>query len=262
MQLSALRALLRNLVHPSLLFCVANIFAFAQGGKQTSFLSPAAGVAYLTLAAALVLHLRAQARARTTPVWLNSMLVVAVGALTSGLLSAREGAGLAALCGLFFSAGNFLNAFPVFMRIQMQADAPALLKTLTHAAVYYGLGYACIGLMAGGFATLPTAMTTVLGVATTSLAALGLALKKFTSPAAPFMAVAAGTAINTLSGLLTGNIPGALNNFFAMLGECGLAMMFHQQTDPQLSTDRGGRFWPFVSAALEKPAAFLVKKLG
>lgn len=260
---------LRHFLHPSVLFCFANIFAFAQGNSTRHTIPPELSIAIITFL--FVMALRGlEYKGDRNPLaawpWLNPMAVVATGALLSGLFSFISGHLLPALAGLFFAVGNYLNAFPLFMRIQKDGQAPPALKALTHAAVYYGLGYACIGLMAGGFENFISGLTTCTGIGVTMLSTYGLVLGKFTTPAAPFVAIALGTGINTLSGLITGNMLGAINNFLPMLGELGLAYLFHKDTkavdkkDGTAKNDRG--LWQIVSGTLEKPADFMVRNLS
>lgn len=256
---------LRHFSHPSILFCLGNIFVFTEQPGGASLSSPAAIIALITFTLVFLhrfLELSQYSIHLKKAVWLNPMSILAAGALLSGFFAAHSGAWLPAGAGLFFAIGNFLNAFPFFQRLQNNDAASGMTKAFTHAAVYYGLGYACIGLMAGGFETWPSALTTTLGIGVTTLATFGLALGKFTSPAAPFIAVAVGTGINTVSGIITGNIFGALNNLCAMLGECGLAYLFHKGAPQAPKPEEKTGLWAVISAALTKPAAFLVKKLA
>lgn len=261
--------LLRHFLHPSVLFCCANIFAFAQGNSTRHDIPPELSVAIITFLFVLVLR-GFEYRGNKNPFalwpWLNAMAVLATGALLSGLFSFASGHVLAGFAGLFFAVGNYLNAFPLFLHIQHDARASPAMKALTHAAVYYGLGYACIGLMAGGFETFLSGLTTGTGIGVTLLSTYGLVLGKFTTPAAPFIAVALGTGINTLSGLITGNMLGAINNFLPMLGELGLAYLFHKDTKAVDKNDGTGTnetgLWQVVSRLLEKPADFLVRNFS
>lgn len=164
----------------------------------------------------------------------NTLRVTAYCALAVGAVLLSSGAAESLLPGLAavaFGVGNGLASSPTVERLNANPETKALVRALTHPAVYYGLGYTAAGLMAGGglelleqpLHNIPASLSTTLGVSETSLALLGLGMGRFKNPAAGFIAVAVGTMINAVSGMLTGNFNSALANSLAGLGESWLA---------------------------------------
>lgn len=287
---------LRPYFTAALLFQTANVFAFGQAQHTSSasywisLLIAVVTLMVVTLAhhAFLIhasghapqLHLALAARYhallhdRSLPQDVRDMLqpigLVAFGVLISSLLSFATGSILPATAGLFFSAGNFLNASSKARQIQSDPGHKGLIKPATNPAFFYGLGYICLGLMAGGFATLASSISTALGISTTSLFAYGLATGRFKSSAAPFIGVAFGTFINMISGLITFNVLGVLCNCFAMLGELNLAYAYRRAEQPAQNNLNSAAsaakpsspFWGALSSLFTKPADLLVKSFS
>lgn len=141
------------------------------------------------------------------------------------------------LAGLSFAVGNYLGSSPHVTSIQKgERQATGLTRALTNPAVYYGLGYTNLGLLAGGglalffhpLSNVPALMTTALSIIFTLTSISGLMADKLKNPA-PFMFVAHGTALNVLSAILTGNILSALNNLCACHGEVKLGMILREK---------------------------------
>lgn len=256
---------IRHYAHPSMMFCIANIFAFAQGNMADTASRTAFILIVGTFAVAFLFHsLVLFERTRPVAQRINAMAITATGVLLSGILALWGHNMLAGLAGLVFAAGNYLVAFATVQKMEKDADVSRLKRTFANPTIYFGIGYACIGLMAGGFETIPSTITTVLGIGITTLSSLGLYFRKFQSPAAPFVALGIGTGINMLSGLLTGNILGLLNNFFAMTGVFGLAYTIQKETgaqeniSPNSPTQAKG-LWGQLSHLLTIPATGMVK---
>lgn len=226
---------------PGVLFSAANIFAFSQSGNAFAL-----GIAVATFAlAAAQCCLRGKGDRHPLLAKLgrqfdrlpegikgdsdsSALRITAYGALLGGILSLSSGAVLPGIAGLSFAIGNIFASSRAYQEIQRNPKIMGAKKALSNPPVYYGIGYAMIGLMAGGGMNLlarpiqPAMVTTLLGIGATTLSSTGLLLGKFQNPAAPFMTVAFGTCINTLSGVLSGNPFGAVNNFLAMCGETRL----------------------------------------
>lgn len=190
-------------------------------------------------------------RQLTSPLRVTAYSALAVGAVL--LSSGAAAALLPGLAAVSFGIGNTLASSPTIERLNENPEAKAIYKAITHPAVYYGLGYTAAGLMAGGglglffhpLHNIPASLSTVLGVSETTLALVGMGMGKFKNPAAGFMAVAIGTFVNSVSGLLSGNIPSAMANGIAGLGESWLAtdsqkkFNLAEQKDPdQLISDK------------------------
>lgn len=234
---------------PGVLFSAANIFAFSQSGNVAVL-----SIAVATFALAADQCCRHDNADKTRPRQLVGRLVSllpeamkgdpnsaalrinAYGALAAGLLSLSSGAILPGIAGVAFSTGNFLASSVWSQNIQRNPNIGGVKKALTNPAVHYGVGYAMIGLMAGGGLQLisaplqhaPALITTTLGIGASTLSSIGLTLGKFKNPAAPFMTVAFGGIINTTSGILSGNYQGAVNNFIAMCGETRLGQINYE----------------------------------
>ncbi len=207
------------------LFALANIFAFKQAHSATVLF-----IALVTfLVAVRFAWLAASGGAddkKTSALRANGW-----GVLLAAVFSFTAGAILPGIAGLGFAAFSFLAASERIGRLQNDPAAGGWLKAALHPAIYCGIGYAMIGLMAGGgfrlldnpFANVPALIMTCLGVGVTIVSTIGLISGHFRNPAAPFMAVALGTFINALAGLASGNILGMINNLLAMSGEVRIA---------------------------------------
>jgi len=209
---------------PGVLFPIANIFAFAQSGSLV-----AVGLAVVNVALAVAFTL-----GKKPP--LSPMRLTALLALLSGLFSFASLAWLAGCAGLAFGTGNFLASSPSNMAALRAPGLHPCRRALAHPAIYYGIGYCLIGIMAGGSAELLAhpldhgqALTMViLGAVTIVVASLGLALG-FMKTAIPFWILACGTGINALAGLVSGNYVGAGSPLFAMFGEVRLGFMTREE---------------------------------
>lgn len=273
---------------PGVLFCMANVFVFSQSGNLAAlFLS----VATLILAVdqsgnhnrtvkgkirqKVVKMLSLVPQALLGDPQSSALRVNAYGVLACGILALSSGALLPGFAGLAFSTGNFLASSSWSQMIQRNSEIKGRKKALTNPAVYYGVGYAMLGLMAGGglalwtdpFQHIPALVTTILGVTVTSLSAIGLAFGKFQNPAAPFMMVAFGTGINILSGFLSGNFQGSINNFLSMCGEVRLGQINYrvEQTATQTAEDADhssffGKLFTSISRLLLFPLAAWEKR--
>lgn len=214
------------------LFSIANVFAFLQSDSFfakafaiviATMTITAAGMKWDKVIAPLPPFVRKQA---SSPLYINAW-----GGLTAGLFSLAAGSLLPGIAGLAFTTGNFLAVSRRIQNLQHDGKAEGWLKALTHPAIYFGVGYTMIGLMAGGgarlfadpFGNIPALIMTCLGVSAIALSTIGMISGAFPNPAAPFMAVVFGTFINIWAGIFSGNLIGAVNNFFAMSGEFRLA---------------------------------------
>ena len=143
---------------------------------------------------------------------------------------------LPVLAGTAFSIGNYLGSDPKITSIQMgKTPASGLTRTITNAAVYFGIGYINLGLMAGGgfalilapLSDIPALMTTTLSITVTLVSTFGLLTHRLKNPA-PFMLVAHATSLNMLSAILTMNPLALFNNFFACHGEVRLGVLLNE----------------------------------
>jgi hypothetical protein len=236
---------------PGVLFSFANIFAMLQSGSLASILITGSTAIASTTSSLVADNIKNNAE-NGTPLWritkiakkigttlpsfvsnqLSSPLrITAYGILAAGMVALGAGALLPGIAGLAFAGGNFMASSRWAQKIQNNDGTKGVLKALTHPAVYYGLGYAAIGLLAGGglgllaspLSNIPALITTSLGITATTMSSIGLLSGQFKNPAAPFMTVVIGTAFNVLAGMASGNILGALNNICALGGELRLA---------------------------------------
>ena len=170
-----------------------------------------------------------------------------------------ETALLPVLAGTAFSIGNYLGSSSKITDIQMgKTQASGFTRTITNAAVYFGIGYINLGLMAGGgfalimapLSDIPALMTTTLSIIVTLISTLGLLTHQLKNPA-PFMLVAHATSLNMLSAILTMNPLALFNNFFACHGEVRLGVLLNeekQQKEPKNPT-----FWNRLSFSANWP---------
>ena len=200
-------------LEPGVLFPIANVFVFAQTHNKLA-LSLAIANVFFSMTAAF--HENIRIKPLRVTAW---MLMVMVG------LSFWNGSLLPGLAGLCFGIGHFVITSDKMAAIAHSTSTRALQKVLTHPAVYYGLGSVTVGVMAGGGLELlhhpldnqsPLIMVSC-GVVAILAASFGLALNLFKSNI-PFWILASGVAINALAGLVTGNLLGSGNCFFAMCG--------------------------------------------
>ena len=240
-------------LNPGLLFPMANLFAFLQSRNPAAI-----GIAAFNVLVSIYIlgwlaagnRLLAAAPPPRPTGWrgfvadqlYSPLRITAWCVLTASTASFIGGAWLPALAGLAFGAGNVLaSSLPVSRRLQ-DTQTPPWRKAVLHPAIYYGIGYAMTGLMAGGglallgdpLANMPALIATVIGVATILLSSLGL-LAGLLRNDTPFWIVAAGSAINALAGSLSGNALGCVNCLFSMSGEARLGWLARQsKPEPQL----------------------------
>lgn len=176
-------------------------------------------------------------RELSNPLRVTAYCAIGIG----GVLVASAAGGSAAalfpgLAGLFFGLGNFLQSSASITERRASGKMSPWSKALTHPAVWYGLGYTMTGIGIGGglsllshpFGDMTATILTFIGVAET-VGALGLMISgKVTNQAAPFVGVAAGTACFALTGVVTGNILGAMTGGFACAGELSLAVLMQK----------------------------------
>jgi len=217
----------KTVLDPGVLFSLANIFAFRQSHSVTVLF-----IALVTFAAAVRFAWLAACGGKISQnTWFTPMRANGCGVLAASVFSFTAGAVLPGIAGLGFTVFSFLVASKRMNHLQNDPKASGWLKAALHPAIYCGIGYAMIGLMAGGgfrllddpLANVPALVMTCLGVGVTILSTIGLVSGSFQNPAAPFMAVALGTFINALAGIASGNILGTINNLLAMAGEIRVA---------------------------------------
>jgi hypothetical protein len=268
---------------PGFWFSFANIFAFRQAQNDAAFYV-AVVIAFFSVFIAgaqasqhpFARKLKERAGRLSLPEALIGMpgslglRVNTYGVLLCGLLSLSSGAWLPAIAGIAFAIGNALASSRGILHIQQDPAASGIARSVTNAAVYYGIGYIMIGLMAGGgtalladpLANIPALVTTCLGVLTTLLSILGLLLRAFPSPAAPFMVVTVATGINTLSGFLSGNLLGSAASFCSMCGEFLLGMIYFDPAKPvaAASPSTAARFFAWLSRQVMRPLYAVQKR--
>ncbi len=263
---------------PGVLFAGANVFAFSQSGNALA-LAIAVGTFFLAAGESCLreghpLRVMSSRLVSKMPKELagdpgsGALRINAYGVLAAGLLSLASGAVLPGIAGVAFATGSFFASSGKHVEIQRDHFIKGVKKACTNPAVFYGIGYAMIGLMAGGGLDLltfpvppehlPALITTSLGVAVTTLSTVGLTLGKFKNPAAPFMAVSLGSCINVLAGVASGNALGVINTGLAALGEARLGYMNFIADRARYATISAGhtvsdRFFGFVSDALVLP---------
>ena len=211
------------LFDPGILFSLANVFTMLQSGGSAPY-----SIAIVTAAACLFYGILYKGRKSLLPLRIN-----AYGVLIAGLFSFYAGSVLPGIAGLAFGVGNIMASTPRILQLQMERHASRLTKATTHPAVYYGIGYAMVGLMSGGgmallenpLGNMAALMTTLLGMGATTLSSIGLLSGNFLNPAAPFMTVTFGALFNSMAGIASGNIFGTINNLLAGAGEARLAWM-------------------------------------
>jgi hypothetical protein len=136
---------------------------------------------------------------------------------------------------------------PAFQLIRKYADAAVFFPTANLANFAQGghpaatiiaagnLGYSLatygLSLLADPLRNLPATLLTAIGT-TETLASLGsMVTGTIKNQAAPFVGVAAGTALFAGVGLLTGNVLGAMTGFLACAGELSLAIKEQQRVN-------------------------------
>lgn len=218
---SSFRPALKKLcLEPGVLFPLANIFVFIQAHNQLAVILAFANTA-LSIVAVL------SQRITISPLRITMWMVLAMA-----LCSFWSGSFLPGLAGLAFAAGHFMVTHKKLQQALADPATPALQKAVTHPAFYYGLGGIVVGIMAGGgvnllrhpLADIPALIMVSSGMIAIGAASLGLALNLVKS-AIPFWILAAGTAINGLAGLLTGNFAGATSCLFSLCGNMRLGFM-------------------------------------
>ena len=75
------------------------------------------------------------------------ILIIMASVLATGFTAAAL---LPMVAGAFFSSGGFVATSDRCKRIQADPDAKGWLKVLTNPAVHWNIGYAALGLVAGG----------------------------------------------------------------------------------------------------------------
>jgi hypothetical protein len=215
---------IRKLVlEPGVLFPIANVFTFLQSQDVFAII-----IAILNVMLSVTLVFKKFSA--FSPLRGTALLV-----LLSGLFALAGGDVLPGVAGLAFATGNFLASHPENMASLHNRKIHLCRRAACHPAIYYGLGYSMIGLMAGGGMRLLThpfdnrraLLMVSIGVATIFIAILGRTFDLLEA-CIPFWILAAGTAINSLAGAVTGNFLGAGSCFFAMLGELRLGWMTHE----------------------------------
>ena len=192
----------------------------------------------------LCLAFRFIGRELANPLRVTAYCAMGIGGVL--VASAVGGAGAAlfpGLAGLFFGMGNFLQSSDFVKGRRASGQMTPWSKAVTHPAVWYGMGYTMTGIGIGGGLSLlahplgdvTASVLTFIGVAET-VGALGLmASGKVTNQAAPFVGVAAGTACFALTGLVTGNVLGAMTGILACAGELSLAVLMQKLHNAQQS---------------------------
>jgi len=162
----------------------------------------------------------------------SPLRITALFALGAGCAAFIHNAPLPAMAGCAFGFGNWLASSPTVGTLRNSSMFKTWMSILVHPAIYYGIGYSMTGLMAGGGMAvlqhpeenLAATLATGLGITTTTLSSLGLVTGLF-NQATPFWIVAGGSAINSVAGLLSGNLIGAINCVLSMLGELRLGVI-------------------------------------
>ena len=207
-------------LEPGVLFPIANLFVFVQSDSR---LAVGCAVVNILMSGFALLD----KRMNISPLRITAWMV-----LLSGLSSFWSGSLLPAFAGFSFAIGLFLNSTSSVMADLHNPILAARLKVLRHPALYYGLGYSIMGVMAGGGMRLflhPLAhfsglVMVGIGMTTIMISSFGLAINRMRS-ATPFWILAGGTAINVMAGLWSGNIVGATSCLFSMLGELRLGCL-------------------------------------
>lgn len=210
-------------LEPGILFPIANVFVFAQSHSLPAFILASCNVAVCSFA---VLHRRVSLSPLRITAWFISL---------SALLSLLSGGTLPGLAGLMFSTGHFIISSGVRRSTDTKS---ALMKAVSHPAIYYGLGSAVIGIMAGGGIDFlahplntPVALIMVAcGITTILTASFGLAFDLL-HYSTPFWVLAAGGGINCLAGFWVANYLGALSCVFSIFGNLRLGRI-HARTQP------------------------------
>ncbi len=230
---------------PGVLFALANVFAMFQSGSMLAIAITLCAAALAIISGVIFSNIQDYKR-KGTALWPASKLlkgfisnqppslfINACGILIAGLVSLQAGAILPGIAGLAFACGNFMAASRRATQLQLNMQAGRWVRTLTHPTVYFGVGYAAIGLMAGGgmelledpSGNMPALTATLLGIGATTFSSAGLLSGIFSNPATPFMIIVAGTAFNIASGIASGNMLGSINNFFSLCGALRLAWL-------------------------------------
>jgi hypothetical protein len=249
--------IVKAILNPGVLFPIANIFAFWGSGIIPAALA-AAGTAVVATAVSYAnnnpesrLAVFFRDKGKNFPKFLKDQfshplrvnawgvlaptLAIAISAVTTGGITAA--ALLPMIAGTFFSSGSFAATSETCNRIQKDPKAKGWKKAITNPAVHWSVGYAALGLAAGGGAKLllkplsniPALVMTALGITTTTASAMGLMRHKFSNPASPFMMLVNGTLINATAAVLTLNFNSVANMLCACSGEFMVGADVHRQ---------------------------------
>jgi len=158
----------------------------------------------------------------------------------SGLLlqNACSGAHVALLPGITaaaFGLGNYCLSSKKLARLRSNPNSNPVLRAVINPAISYGAGYATTGLTIGGpqmianpFGHLSATLLTSVGILET-VGALGvMAFGKIRNQAVPFMIVASGGALFSVTGFVMGDHAGAATGALACCGELSLAVLMQK----------------------------------
>lgn len=238
-----LTALRQCLLDPGVIFPCANLFAFMQSHDLIAILLAVMNVV-ISIGASLFIkgdkRLLAFHPQRGRGVLIqffadqlySPLRITALFALGAGFAAFVHDAFLPAMAGFAFGFGNWLASSPTIEKLKTAGRLHGWVSVLVHPAIYYGIGYSMTGLMAGGGIAilqhpdhnLAASLATALGITVTTLSSIGL-VTGFFNQAMPFWLVAGGSAINSIAGLLSGNIMGTVNCILSMFGELRLGFL-------------------------------------
>ena len=220
----------RVLGNPGVLFALANVTAFLQSDSRPAVVA-AFGSAAITILAQLAQaqpggsldrlgrHLGAGLpgfvrRQFASALRLNGWTLLAP-TLAVAVTSHRVlpiGAGLA------FSAGALVASSARCLALQSRPGVRPWVRVITHPTLYWGFGYAFLGLLGGG-----NNLQTWVGIAVTAVSVIGLLGHRFGWPATPYVLLVYASALNALNAAVHGNAWGCLNMVLGGLGQWVIA---------------------------------------
>lgn len=203
-------------------------------------------------------------------------LLVSMILIVAFIRENKETALFPAFTALAFGVGNFMQSSKALALYRARADIPVFVKAVTHAAVWYGIGYTMAGITISGgldfvlkpFEHLNVLFLTAMGIVETALALALLASGRLANQAAPFVGVGIGTLFFMASGCAAGNILGFLAASFAGCGEFSLAITM-QQIQNKHTNDLAAsqslempkkRYMHKIESALTAPIRFLMQQ--
>jgi hypothetical protein len=239
------RIALRILIDPGVVYPLANIAAFVQSGSRlavylaiaTTLLAVFVSIAHLSPELQWVRDARAIGRrlpayvsrqfesALRVNAWTLLIPTIAVAFTTQRWLPMGAGA--------VFSFGAFLATNPRYAVLQQDDSMRGVLKVITCPAIYWGIGYAFLGIMAGGYN-----LETALGIATVALSTIGLILGAFSNPSTPYLILVHATLVNAANAAYRGNWWGVTNMILIGAAELLVARLVYRAQEEPVPSDR------------------------